>query len=345
MYLHIEFNIENRRMKQFLAIIFITVLMFFSSCCSKTVEPNTHEELKVLAWNIWHGGHQKLLPTNGCKGVLGILKQSDADVILMVETYGSSATVADELGYYHRLLSSNLSVYSKYPIVNTYTFPDSISTFNFGGVEIDVNGTRVRVFDVWLNSGPDARLVPTDKSEQEILAWENAGSRDDEIRKILSVLTPFLAEVNEIPIIMGGDFNIHSHLDWTEETKDMYNHGGAVVNWTVSKNMEKAGFKDSFREINPDVVENLGTTWIHPNIEEWEFKFSGAERTGKNVPYDPEQLRYDRIDYIYYKGDKLKATESETYCKDLGEYLTFKGKEFFFGSDHGFVFTTFEVEK
>lgn len=105
----------------------------------------------------------------------------------------------------------------------------------------------------------DAHCELTDKSEADILVWDGVGTRDDEIRTILTILQPFLAEVNQIPIIMGGDFNIYSHLDWTEATKDLYLHGGAVVNWTVSKTMESAGFKDSFREINPDPVKNIGT--------------------------------------------------------------------------------------
>ena len=46
----------------------------------------------------------------------------------------------------------------------------------------------------------------TDKSEADILVWDGVGTRDDEIRTILTILQPFLAEVNQIPIIMGGDF-------------------------------------------------------------------------------------------------------------------------------------------
>ena len=203
--------------------------------------------LTVLSWNIWHAGHTETYGQKACDGCIGILKQSGADVVLMVETYGASDKVADSLGYYHRLLSSNLSVYSRYPIVKTFTFPDSIATFNFGGVEIDVNGKRVRVFDTWIHYLPDMRLTPTDKSEAEILAWDDAGTRDEEMRTILNLLEPFMAEADRIPIIMGGDFNSHSHLDWTEATKDMYNHGGAVVNWTVSRMIADAGFKDSFR--------------------------------------------------------------------------------------------------
>ena len=223
-------------------------------CVACTPQKDTPKKLKVLSWNVWHGGHSKTYPGKGCEGTVGILKKSGADVVLMVETYGAAPMVADSLGYQYHLISDNLCIYSRYPIVEKYAFPDSIGTFNFGGVKIDMDGTPVRIFDTWLHYLPDMRLVPTDKTEEEILAWETAGTRDDEIRKILSVLKPMLAEADSIPVIMGGDFNVHSHLDWTEETRNLYNHGGAVVRWPVSVAMEKAGFKDSFRELNPDAA-------------------------------------------------------------------------------------------
>lgn len=295
----------------------------FTSCAEQEKE----QHLTVLSWNIWHGGHSKAYPEIGCEGTIGILKKSQADVILMVETYGAASMVADSLGYDHHLISDNLCIYSRYPIVKTYAFPDQIGTFNFGGVEIDMNGTPVRLFDTWIHYLPDMRLTPTDQSEAEILAWDDAGTRDEEIRKILTVLKPMLAETDSIPLIMGGDFNSHSHLDWTEATKDMYNHGGAVVNWTVSKEIEAADFKDSFREVNPDPVKNIGTTWLT----------------------DADSLetvnRQDRIDYIYYQGKTIQAVESECYDNILGETFSFKGEDFFYASDHGFVLTTFTIKK
>lgn len=287
-----------------------------------------NEQLKVLSWNIWHAGHSKAYPDKGCEGVIGILKKSQADVILMIETYGASNQVADALGYYHRLLSSNLSIYSRYPIVKTLTYPDSIATFNFGGVELDVNGRRVRVYDTWLHYLPDMRLVPTNQSEAEILAWDDEGTRDEEIRRILSVMQPTLAESDSIPVIIGGDFNVHSHLDWTEATKDLYNHGGAVVNWTVSTIMQQAGFKDSFREMNPNPATEPGSTWY------W------SDSAGVSDVKD----RMDRIDFIYYQGKGIKAIESESYDGDLGGTLEFKGDRFFYASDHGFVLTTFTLQ-
>ena len=295
-------------------------------CVACTPQKDTPKKLKVLSWNVWHGGHSKTYPGKGCEGTVGILKKSGADVVLMVETYGAAPMVADSLGYQYHLISDNLCIYSRYPIVEKYAFPDSIGTFNFGGVKIDMDGTPVRIFDTWLHYLPDMRLVPTEKTEEEILAWETAGTRDDEIRKILSVLKPMLAEADSIPVIMGGDFNVHSHLDWTEETRNLYNHGGAVVRWPVSVAMEKAGFKDSFREMNPDAAAKLGVTWL-----------TDADSL-------ETECRADRIDFIYYRGKTIQATTSECYDNSLGKTFTFEGEDFFYPSDHGFVLSEFVLK-
>ena len=311
-----------KHMKKVVILLVATLSLLTVSC--KSLKTSSKQELKVLSWNVWHGGHSKAYPEEGCKGTIGILKQSKADVILMIETYGTAPTVADSLGYNYALLSDNLCVYSRYPIKKTFTFPDSISTFNFGGVEIDMNGISVRLFNTWLHYLPDMRLAPTEKSEIEILNWDNKGSRDEEVRKILSVLQPILSQTDSIPVIMGGDFNVHSHLDWTEATKNLYNHNGAVVHWTVSEEMLKANFKDSFRELNPNPVKNIGVTWLYDN--------------------DDQPTRSDRIDYIYYQGKNIQAIESEVYNQELAKQLKFKGQDFFYPSDHGFVITTFNIK-
>lgn len=307
------------RKTMFMAVI---CLLCLAGC---TPQKEVKKTLTVLSWNVWHGGHSKTYPGKGCEGTIGILKKSNADVILMVETYGAAPMVADSLGYGYHLISDNLCIYSRYPILEKYAFPDSISTFNFGGVKIDMDGTPVRIFDTWLHYLPDMRLTPTDKSEEEILAWEREGTRDDEIGKILSVLRPMLAEADSIPVIMGGDFNVHSHLDWTEATKDLYNHGGAVVRWPVSVAMEEAGFKDSFREINSDPAQKLGVTWL-----------TDADSL-------ETERRMDRIDFIYYQGKTIQAMESECYDNSLGKTFSFKGEDFFYPSDHGFVLSKFEI--
>lgn len=306
-------------------ILFLVILclLCFTACTS---QQETKKTLSVLSWNVWHGGHSKTYPGKGCEGTIGILKKSNADVILMVETYGAAPMVADSLGYQYNLISDNLCIYSRYPIIEKYAFPDSISTFNFGGVKIDMDGTPVRIFDTWLHYLPDARLTPTDKTEEEIIAWEKEGTRDDEILRILSVLKPMLAETDSIPIIMGGDFNIHSHLDWTEATRNLYNHGGAVVRWPVSVAMDEAGFKDSFRELNADPANKLGVTWL-----------TDADSL-------ETECRMDRIDFIYYQGNTIQVVESECYDNSLAKPFSFKGEDFFYPSDHGFVLSVFEIK-
>ena len=132
-----------------------------------------------------------------------------------------------------------------------------------------------------------------------------------------------IRQTDSIPMIMGGDFNVHSHLDWTDTTKDMYSHGGAVVEWTVSKEMQNAGFKDSFREIHPQPEKNIGATWIYDN--------------------EDKPVRSDRIDFIYYQGKTIRAVTSESYNQELTKPLEFMGEKFFYPSDHGFVLTTFKV--
>lgn len=52
-------------------------------------------------------------------------------------------------------------------------------------------------------------------------------------------------------VVIGGDFNEPSHLDWQSDTKDLWDHNGAIVNWDCSLMLQRAGFKDTYRENIP----------------------------------------------------------------------------------------------
>ena len=68
-------------MNKFIYIFVAIVAISFASC---TQERAKEKELKVLSWNVWHAGHAKNYPEKGCEGTIGILRKSQADVILFI---------------------------------------------------------------------------------------------------------------------------------------------------------------------------------------------------------------------------------------------------------------------
>lgn len=104
-------------------LISITSVILLLSLLSSCSEQEKEQQLTVLSWNIWHAGHSKAYGQKACDGIIGVLKKSQADVILMVETYGAAPMIADSLGYEHYLISSNLCIFSRYPIVKNILIP------------------------------------------------------------------------------------------------------------------------------------------------------------------------------------------------------------------------------
>ena len=267
-----------------------------------------NNRLKVQVWNIWHGGHRHGQNV-GVKRVVDVLKKENADVIGLIETYGSGAIIADSLGYYFYLIGSNLSIMSRYPIEECINiFRPSRS----GGVILNLgNNRKLAFFDIWLDYRPNMCELLEGEVVAESIIERETETRVLEINTILNEIKPYIDNANEIPVMMVGDFNSGSHLDWTDEYKAL--HDGMVIEWPVSQIMLKEGFKDSFRELNPNVFEAPGFTWS-PVIN----------------PFNPDCIN-DRIDYIYFKGDNLVPFRSETI--DHHPVL--------WPSDHGSVITHF----
>eukprot|EP01133_Synstelium_polycarpum_P018589 gene18589-22242_t len=264
-------------------------------------------QLKVMNYNIWHGGHETGKYV-GPGRIAEVIKESGADVISMQETYGSGARIADELGYYFYLRSTNLSIMSRYPIGETIT---GIQSFYNGGAHINLGaGKKVLFITNWLNYPFDywddlEKNVAIDSASwMEQQKKENAGR----LKQILEGVKGDIA--NDIPVIFCGDFNTGSHLDWTNATKHL--NKGHIMPFPTGILMENAGFKDSFRVLYPDPLKNRGITWS-PQFKQY-FK--------------------DRIDYIYYKGNGLVPLASKV----------FDTHKIWYPSDHGAVMTTFRLK-
>lgn len=231
------------------------------------------EKLTVMAWNIWHGARHNGVE-KGIEQAITAIKSSGADLVCMQETYGSGPIISDALGtlFYYR--SSNLSVHSKYPIVDTY---DLYQPFRFGGVRVQMGNQLLDVFSLWIHYLPSISKMYPGESTEKILVEENK-TRGKEIKEILTDLKAASILGEDVPLIIGGDFNSPSHLDWKKDTK-MVHHNYEIV-WPVSKSMADARFIDSFREMAPIPLNSRGYTWS---------------------PRFHESLQ-QRIDYLYYKG-------------------------------------------
>ena len=268
-----------------------------------------------MTWNIWHGGlHgaksvQFEKDTANTLNVLKVIEMENPDILFMQETYCCGMEIGKKAGFpYSWRASSNLSIHSKYSILDTINI---FKPFNSQGVVIDIEGKKLLCINIWLHYLPDFFQDIKHYSPDSLIAGEKK-TRLTEISSIL-VSIDSLGESLQMPVIIGGDFNSGSHLDWVESTKHM--HYNKVVNWPVSTKMIDFAYKDSFREANPDPLKTLDGTWGFLN----------------------DNIISDRIDFIYYKGEKLEVKSSKIVMDDPPDG--------FFNSDHRAILSVFEYEK
>ena len=165
--------------------------------------------------------------------------------------------------------------------------------------------------NIWLNYLPDYFNSFDTLSADEMILGERA-TRLIEITAILKSVDSLSKDLN-MPVIMGGDFNSGSHLDWVESTRKW--HFDNVVEWPVSKAMADNNYVDSFREANPDPTKTLEGTWGF---------------------HDNGYVMSDRIDFIYYKANNVTTKDSKIVMDDpIGG---------FFNSDHRAILTTFYIK-
>jgi len=288
-------------------------------------QPISADTIKVLAWNIYGGANE--IP-NGRYHAIDIIRELNPDVVLMVETYGSGKEIAESLNMNFHLVAKegtplddkgvNLSILSKHPFGDRIDTPHS---FYLGGREILIGEHRIRFLSNWFHYTPWHDAPETlGMNTEELLGWEKTGTKWEMFQKVLPYFKNWSQEAGRIPVIIGGDMNTPSHLDWGEETKAQ--HNGLVFPWQTTSLMESIGYIDSYREINPNPIAHPGITWDQK-----------------------EKKDEHRIDYIYYKGSTLQAIASEIHKVDLGDTIQINGTSFTYPSDHGFVLTTFIINK
>ncbi|TDE49082.1 endonuclease/exonuclease/phosphatase family protein [Flavobacterium sp. GT3P67] len=274
--------------------------------------------LKVMQFNVWQEGTS--VP-NGMTYIRDVINSVNPDIVCFSEvrnyTGDWTTKIVNDLAavgktYYRGYITgSDVSIISKYPI--------SLSGPVLAGAvvvyDVNVNGTTVVVCSSHLDYTYYATYLPrgyacggsgryagwnalspfTPEISLTAISGQNLGSQRDE--QIAAFILYMQTETR--PILLLGDFNEPSCLDWTSRQANLYDHHGVVYQWDTTLSLNNNGFTDAYRQVYPDVVLNPGISW--PAV---------ATNGGASTSWTPLSDERDRIDYIFYKGAGVRATSA-----------------------------------
>ena len=271
--------------------------------------PAAADPLTVMTFNVWYGGAQVEFDRVG-----QAIRAAGADVVGVQEPEGNLRRIAEAAGMSYT--DETLHLASRYPI-----YAVERGGIRFGYVAVGP-GRVVAIGNVHLPSSPyGPELVRDGKTQAEVLANERA-TRLGEIRPYLGPLSRQAAR--GVPTFLTGDFNSPSHLDWTPAAAAARPQVKYPLRWPVSAALERAGFRDSYREIFPDPVARPGLTWT----------------AGTPPPRIRKRETLDRIDWVTASGPA--TTLSSRLVGEPGGPDVDVGVPW--GSDHRAVASTFEVQ-
>jgi endonuclease/exonuclease/phosphatase family metal-dependent hydrolase len=158
-------------------------------------------------------------------------------------------------------------------------------------------------------------------------------------RETLDAVRPFLRAGESV--IVAGDFNEASHLDWTARyaatgaDRWVKNSTGIplrfAIAWQGSRLLAELGFKDAYRSAYPDEVAKPGNTWTPPY----------PDGSPGRRPYADQVL--DRIDRIYFWGTRIGLLSAAVVGESTeSAEIVYSGP---WPSDHRAVLAVFDLRK
>lgn len=264
--------------------------------------------MKVLQFNIWQEG---TVIKGGFEAVADEIVRSDADFVTLSEVrnyHGTrfcdriTAALKERGQTYYSFYSDDSGLLSRYPITDSLTvYPLKDDRGSMYKLVTSVDGQAFAVYTAHLDyrncAYYDARgydgndwhkLAEPVTGLDELLRLNRLSVRDDAMACFISEAQKDRAA--DRIVIIGGDFNEPSHLDWTEATKDMRDHQGLAVPWDVSVMLANAGYRDVYREKYPDPVTHPGFT----------YPADCKEAPVEKLTWAPAADERDRIDFIFY---------------------------------------------
>lgn len=336
-------------------VILSLLVLFFS------LSVRAGEKFTVLQWNIWQEG--TVVP-GGYDAIVNEIVRLKPDFVTFseVRNYHSTrfcnrivASLKERGETYHSFYSDDTGLLSRYPIADStvvYPLHDDHGTVH--RMLTEIYGRKIAVYTAHLDYLSDAyynvrgydgstwKKIPKPESIVEVLAVNDASFRDDAIKCFIKAARKDVE--NGVMVVLGGDFNEPSHLDWIRETKDLYDHNGMIIPWTVPLLLDNAGFVDAYRTVYPDVLSYPGFT----------FPADNPLIKVNRLTWAPESDERDRIDYVFFypdrrlrlkdavlfgpkgsirKSERIVETSKDRFVEPLGVWPT----------DHKGVLVTFEL--
>lgn len=284
-------------------------LLAFVSCVEKSVP------LKVLQLNLWYQGNN--VP-GGFEAIVSTIDQTDPDVIFLCEVKSVEnnpfvedlKTALKKMGkeYFGEYVDMGVVVLSKYKLSDMHS-PFTENKIGAKG-KIEVAGHTIVLYSLHLdylhyecymprgyNGFTWKKMKSPASNADSVLTANRLSKRDETIAAFIKDAREEISNGNMI--VLGGDFNEPSHLDWQSDTKDLRDHNGLVINWDCSVMLQKEGYKDVYREIYPNPVTHPGFT----------FAAGNKDAKIKDLIWTEGVDDRDRIDFIYYLPEKNISLE------------------------------------
>lgn len=268
-------------------------------------------ELRLLQLNIWCDA--TVVP-GAFEALADEIVHTDAQIVALCEVNNRDGVMSERLvealkrrgqnwygasGLCNGVQGSDVCVLSRYPITEVV---NGFSTVRGGidmKVRIDAGGYDVLLYPAhldythyacYLPRGYDGvtwqQLAAPVRDTAAVMRMNRASTRDEAIEAFLADVAHERADL----ILLAGDFNEPSHLDWTEATCDAWDHNGCVVPWSCSTMLCAGGFRDLYRTLHPDPATHPGFTYPSDN----------PAKRPEELTWAPAADERDRIDFIYY---------------------------------------------
>ncbi|KAI5360159.1 putative aspartic peptidase, active, endonuclease/exonuclease/phosphatase [Septoria linicola] len=245
-------------------------------------------DLSVMTFNLWHGGSRV---TNYHEKQLRFILDSGADVIALQEaTRDHASRLAEALA----------------PSADIRSWKNMARSRSLAEVRVNIDGkrrvslgpTEINVWSAHLGYTP---YGPYDfcfdnMTKEKVVEREAESGRTPQTTAILDGIAPQLRNSRRIPLILAGDLNAPSHLDWVPGLAEK-NCGVGSFDWPTSILPTQRGLVDSFRIAHPDPVAVQATTWspLFPR------------HNGDSGREEPQ----DRIDFVYHTESRLRVVDSK----------------------------------